>query len=345
MAKTQSEILNNILGNIDSSYNKSRGEFIWDLSNAVAKIIADGYKKQDEKLNSNYVATASNKDLDTLINQRIGKTRKESTFSSGKVRITGSVGAAIKKGMLVANNTNNYEITEDTIIPVGGVVSVSVICKNTGLTGNTEENTIIYFPKTIEGLKSVNNEAAFDNGFDTETDTEYKKRYFDYVSTPSTSGNIFSYKNWTMEVTGVGDCIVIPNAGNVKVVVIDSNFTAASEGIINEVKKNIEKNRPVLSGTLSVVSATKLEINISVNVTYDLHSYSEEQIKTNIENEVIKYLKDNYGNNIVSYAKLGYYIFNAEGVQDHSNLLINDGTNNIEIDSIQVAQLGGVTIA
>lgn len=344
MSKNQSEVLNDILNNIDSSYNKTEGEFIWDLSNAVAKIIADDYKKQDEELDANYVATAKDKDLDKLIVQRIGKYRKESTYASGPVKITGSIGATISEGMLVASNTNNYKITQNAIIPSSGEITVNCKCENPGITGNTKIGTIIYFPKTIEGLKTVTNEAAFTNGYDTETDEEYKQRYFDYVGSPAASGNIFSYRNWTMEVTGIGDCTVIPGEGNVKVVIVDANKQVADEDLVRSVKANIDENRPVLAGTLTVVSATKLEINVSVKVTYDSLSYTDEQIKNNIKTKITQYLKENYGNDIVSYAKIGYCIFEADGVKDYSNLTVNEGTINIEVTNLQVAQLGGVTL-
>lgn len=344
MSKSQNEILGDILSTIDSSYNKTKGEFIWDLSNAVAKSIADDYKKQEEELNRNFVITAEGKDLDTLIVQRIGKARKESTYASGSVKITGAVGANIAAGMLVANNTNNYKIAEDAIIPAGGEITVNCICENPGVTGNTEVGTIIYFPKTIEGLKTVTNENIFNNGYDIETDEEYKQRYFDYVGSPATSGNKYHYRNWTMEVTGVGDCTIIPGAGNVKVIIVDANKQVASEDLVTRVKEHIEENRPVLAGSLTVVSAEKLEINVKVKVIYDTQKYNSEKIRTNIEAEIKEYLKENYRNTLVSYAQIGNRILQAEGVQDYSNLTINDKAENVNISSLEVAQLGGVTL-
>lgn len=344
MSKTQSEVLSDILNNIDSSYNKTEGEFIWDLSNAVAKCIADDYKKQDEELNKNFVYTAEGKDLDKLILQRIGKSRKESTYASGTVKITGSVGATITTDMLVASNTNNYKITENATIPSSGEITVSCICENPGVTGNTDIGTIIYFPKTIEGLKTVTNESTFTNGYNTETDEEYRQRYFDYVGSPATSGNKYHYRNWAMEVTGVGDCTVIPAAGNVKVVIVNANKQVASDELVEEVRNYIDENRPVLAGTLTVISATKLEISVSVSVTYDTDSFTSEQIKENIETEITEYLKSNYRNSFVSYAQVGYCILQAEGVKDYSNLTINNQTSNVSVSSLEVAQLGGVTL-
>ena len=344
MGKTQSEILKDILNNIDSSYNKSEGEFIWDFSNAVAKSISDDYKKQDEEIDRNFVSTAKGKDLDKLIKQRIGKSRKNSTYASGTVKITGNEGTKITIGMLIANNTNNYQITENATIGSSKTVTVNCTCVNSGSTGNTGVGTIIYFPKTISGLQTVTNESAFTNGYDTETDEEYKQRYFDYVGSPATSGNKYHYKNWAMDVSGVGDCTVIPGAGNVKVIIVNSNKQVADSDLVEKVKSYIDDNRPVLAGTLTVASATKLEINISVKVNYDSESYTSTQIKENIEKEITKYLKENYSNNFVSYARIGYCILESSGVKDYSNLTINGSTNNVDINNTQVAQLGGVTL-
>lgn len=344
MKKNQSEILKDILNNIDSSYNKSEGEFVWDFSNAVAKSIADNYKKQDEEIDRNFVSTAKGKDLDKLIKQRIGKSRKNSTYASGTVKITGSEGTKITAGMLIANNTNNYQITENATIGSSKTVTVNCTCVNSGTIGNTGVGTIIYFPKTIMGLQSVTNESAFTNGYDTETDEEYKRRYFDYVGSPATSGNKYHYRNWAMDVSGVGDCTVIPGAGNVKVIIVNSNKQVADSDLVEKVKSYIDDNRPVLAGTLTVASATKLDINISVKVIYDNESYTSTQIKENIEKEITKYLAQNYGNTFVSYAKIGYCIFEANGVKDYSNLTVNSGTSNINVSNMQVAQLGGITL-
>lgn len=75
-----------------------------------------------------------------------------------------------------------------------------------------------------------------------------------------------------MEITGVGDCTVILGAVNIKVVIVDFNNRAESEELMKEVTKNIGENRQVLPGTLMLVSAAKLAINISVKVKYDIKS-------------------------------------------------------------------------
>ena len=126
--------------------------------------------------------------------------------------------------------------------------------------------------------------------------------------------------------------------GTVKVVIVDSDNQPAGEDLIEAVKSHIEEQRPI-GAEVTVVSATALTINITVSIIADgsdgIQDAVEESIKGYLADEALK-------KSYVSYAKVGSFILSVAGVEDYSNLKINNGTNNITISDGSVPVLGSV---
>lgn len=344
MANAQSEITTRMLNSISDAYNKSDGEFIFDILSAVAKELETAYKDLDSILDKGFAETASGKELDKKV-EEYGLERKGATASSGIVTIIGIEGASIVKGEMVSSDSLNFIFQENTKI-LNGVAEVEVKCEIVGNAGNIPEGAIKYFPKTLQGLQTVSNKEAFANGYDEESDEDLRQRYYVKVRTPATSGNIYHYKNWAMSVIGVGDCKIVPlwnGNGTVKVIILNSNKKAADEELINNVFNYIEEQRPI-GATVTVVSASEKIINISVKLSIE-NGYSEDVIKENIEKNIESFLASiAFQNSYISYAKIGAIILSSEGVQDYSNLLINNASSNININYEEVCVLGEVLL-
>ncbi|QEK11703.1 baseplate J/gp47 family protein [Crassaminicella thermophila] len=345
MADTIDVIHERMLSNISDEYDKTEGSFFYDTTKPVAIELESVYKEQESILDKGFVETATGEWLDKKVAEQ-GLTRKPATKATGYVTIEGSEGAIINAGDKVANDTVTYTILESKTIDSTLKASVQVECDEFGSVGNVPINAIKYFPVTLSGLTKVYNEEKIDNGYDGETDEELRQRYYDKVRTPATSGNKYHYRNWAKEVTGVGDARVFPLAngpGTVKVMIIDSNKTGAEQELIDAVYNHIEENRPI-GATVTVVSATEVPININVTLTIDTDNYAEQEVITNIENNITAYLKEiAFVEDYVSYAKVGSIILDTIGVLDYSNLIVNGGTSNITIADNEVAVLGGVT--
>lgn len=139
------------------------------------------------------------------------------------------------------------------------------------------------------------------------------------------------------------------HALSVKVIIIDSNKQTASEDLVNEVQEYIDpgtrglgEGQAPIGAFCTVVSASEKPINIDVNITKDLN-YSIEQIKTDIGEEVVAYLKTvAFRKNLVSYAHIGALILDVEGVLDYTNLTVNLDNENILVGDEEVAILGEV---
>ena len=346
MAETKEIILNRMLGNIDDTYDKTEGSFIYDVEKPVAIELEKAYVEQDNILNKGFADTAIGEYLDKIVTEQ-GLSRKLATKATTTVTITGTVGATINIGDIVATDNVNFICTESKTIDSTGQAAVKVECQIAGIIGNVPVGAIKYFPVTLTGLTAVTNSNAVSNGYDEETNEALRQRYFEKVRTPATSGNKHHYKLWSLNVTGVGDAKVFPlwnGNGTVKVVIINSNKRAADSTLINAVSAHIEDNRPI-GATVSIVSAAEKTIDVSTDITIDTNNYTLEAVKTAIEANLTKYFKDIvFISSYVSYANIGNIIFNTAGVIDYASLLVNTGTSNIAIADTEIPALGGVTL-
>lgn len=346
MSDTQETILNRMLSDINSSYDKSKGQFIYDILSSAAKEFESAYKSNEKEIIKKHINTAAGKDLEEIVKEYANIKRKKATYSTGTVKIVADIDSKYFKGDLVSIGSINYAADKDYIADDNGIIEANVICTILGSVGNTKENTIIYFPKTLSGLKSVTNAKAFTNGYDEETDAELRSRYYEKIGDPETSGNVAQYRAWAKSVIGVGDAKVIDcwsGPGTIKIVLINSNREAASTELINNVKSYIESVRPACSGTLIVESATTTIININVTLNTDTTNYNLDEIKKDVESNIKNYLKNvSFEQSTIAYFAIADKIFNSKGVKNISELKINGDVSDVKITDTQIAELGAV---
>lgn len=351
MSDSRDVILERMLANIDDAYDKSEGSFFYDAIKPIAIELEAAYTDQEKIIDRGFADTATGADLDRLVYQRAGITRKPATKATTTVTVTGAQGATINAGDKVASETVNFVFTESKVIDATGQVNVLVECEEAGSIGNVPVGSIKYIPVVLPGLTSVTNPEAVTNGYDGETDDELRQRYYEHIQTPATSGNKYHYQNWAKEVIGVGDAKVYPlwnGNGTVKVVIIDANKRAADAQLVADVAAYIEEQRPI-GAVVTVESATEKPINVSFAAVKD-PAYTDQQILDNVTAAITDYLKSiAFVQNVVSYAKIGNAIIDSPGILDYSNLTINGGTANIPLTETgvltEVAVPGVINIA
>jgi uncharacterized phage protein gp47/JayE len=352
MSDSRAVIQARLLSNISDEYNKSEGEFMYDAEKPVAIELENAYTEIEGVLDKRFAETAAGKDLDKVVKD-VGLTRKLTTQSIGKVTITGVVGSPINKGELVASDSVSFEFTETLVIPESGIIDVSVKCVKYGEVGNIPVGTIKYFPKTLSGLQKVINKEAISNGYNEETDEELRKRYYAKIQTPATSGNKYHYRNWALEVTGVGDARVVPlwaGNGTVKVVIINANKTGADKTLVDSVKKYIDpvdgmgEGQAPIGATVTVVSAIEKAINITANVSIT-NGFNLGIIQTTFKTLVLEHLQSiSLNASYISIAKIGKILLSTEGVMDYSDLKINGAISNINLADEEIAVMGNVNL-
>ncbi|CAM5269917.1 Baseplate protein J-like domain-containing protein OS=Lysinibacillus sphaericus OX=1421 GN=LS41612_21085 PE=3 SV=1 [Lysinibacillus sphaericus] len=334
-----------MMTNISNDYDKSKGNFVYDVTKPVAVEFAGQQKKiaaVQEKLD---VEKLTGDELTRFVYQRTGISRKPATQATTTVIVSGTAGTLAKVGELVGTDTILYTVLEEAVLNESGFAHVRVQCNEFGQIGNVPANTIINFPASINGLVNVYNPDAVVDGYDEETDHDLRQRYYDKLQRPGKAGNKYQYREWALEVTGVGDAKVFPRYNGsltMKVVVIDANKLPATSELIEDVKMHIEIEMPFGVEDLLVISAEALLLNLSVALTL-MPGYTEEVVKTNIKKNITTHLKEiAFKASFVSYAKIGALIIDSDGVLDYQNLLINGSTANVVIPDDGVPVMGGI---
>ena len=345
------QIIRQLLGAIDDSYDKTEGYLVYDILKSAAIALADLQVKQNETKAQLDVNNLTGEMLEKFVFQRKGIKRNQASFAIGDLKVTGN-GTVTKGDLFETKSGIQFAAVETKMISSTGTVGVK--CVTLGSIGNVPANQITMMPVTIPSITNVTNPAPTHDGYDAESDDSLRDRYFIAIQTPATSGNIYHYLQWAKEITGVGDAKVFPLArgdNTVEVVIIDQSKQPASETLVGQVQTHIDPNSEGLGNGEApigakcyVISAAGLQIDLSLNVQA-AEGYTNDEIIMNIKAAVSTYLQQiAFQMDYVSYAKIGEAILNSKGIEDYSNLKVNGGTTNVEIDSKQVAVVGGVTL-
>lgn len=209
----------------------------------------------------------------------------------------------------------------------------------------------------IEGITKLYNEEDITGGTDEEGNEAYRERIMEAYSSEGTSyiGNDSDYRRWAKEVTGIGDCIVVPTwngPGTVKLVLVDSNGRPANERLVQAVYDHIvspndreKRLMPTGSADLTVVAAdTKLISYSCTGLSYD-STTNIEQIESDFKDEVMKYYSSAKLENVVRYNRVHALLTNLPGVLDFTDFKINGAENNITLDQDEYPETDEVTFS
>lgn len=333
-----------VLG-INDEYDKAKGGFIYDATKPAAIEFANQQKKiavVQEKLD---IENLTGDELTRTVYQRTGQRRKLATQATTTVIGSGAVGTIVRIGELVGTDTVLYSVMEEVTLNKSGLAHIRIQCNEFGQIGNLPANTITNIPVSIPGLINVYNPEPVVDGYDEETDDDLRQRYYDKLQRPGKAGNKYHYREWALEVTGIGDAKVFPLYNGpltMKVVVIDANKLPAPIELVEDVRTHIEKEMPFGVEDLLVISAVALFLNLTVAITL-LPGYTVEVAINNIKKNITAYLKEiAFKASFVSYAKIGALIIDSGGVMDYQDLFINNSTANVVIPDDGVPVMGGV---
>lgn len=341
--QSRNDILTNLKAKLKETLNNAsqiEGSFNSDMLKANAIEFEKVYAEIELVIDAAFADSSWGKYL-TMRAAEFGVDRKIATKAKGYVTCNGNAGAKIIKGSLFATkNDIKFYTTVDNVIGANGLVTCEIEAAEVGSSGIVLAGTITEIPMSIPSVNSVTNDTATKDGFDEETDEALLERYLLKVRTPATSGNKYHYLNWAKEVTGVGNAKVFPlwhGAGTVKVVIVDSNNNTASNELINEVSEHIEEYRPIgATVTVTTAQAKKIDIAANINGSIDIEELKE---------KIIKYFKSlGFTSEYVSFARIGKELLECNGVDDYSELKINNQTENINLTIEELPVLGQVLI-
>ena len=348
--KTVDELREELLENISDIYQKSEGFPVWDILSAFAYGLKSLWNKVYNVEAQMDVDNMTGSDLDRFVFQRKGLERKAANKATAVIRIvTGS--GTINAGDLFATELDTrFEATETKAVSENDTVNVRAVVA--GASGNVAANTITQMPVTITGIAEVTNDDPATDGFDEENDDALRDRYYEALQEPATSGNVYHYKRWAKEVSGVGDAKVFGlwNGDNtVQVVIIDSDKLVPSAATVQRCQDYIDpgiagsgEGQAPVGAYCTVTAATQLDIDIVATLDMDA---DDTVVREEVEEKVTQYLADiAFKSNYVSIAKIGDIILDIDGVNDYTSLTLNGGTTRVSIPTKSVAVLGTVTI-
>ncbi|MBH7874086.1 baseplate J/gp47 family protein, partial [Clostridioides difficile] len=210
----------------------------------------------------------------------------------------------------------------------------------------------------IDGLETAELTEILINGEGEESEDSLRQRYYDSLNSQSFGGNIQNYKDEVNKLPDVGGVKVYPvwnGGGTVKLVIINSNFKAPSEDLVNLVQEEIDPighqgqglGLAPIGHKVTVTGVVSTTINISAEITYK-SGYTWENIKTIAEEAVDDYLNElnmsweDEENLIVRISQIETRLLSIDGVLDIANTMINSIASNLNVDKDSIVLRGEI---
>lgn len=275
-----------------------------------------------------------------------GITRKPGAKARALLTLTGQAGLTVPQGtaFLTAEGLE-FDLVEAVALAGGsGIGEAEAIQEGSGY--NVDADTLTQMVVTLPGLTSWSNDPA-QGGANQETDAALMGRLDAYRKTPATSGNVYHYEQWALEVPGVGAARITPlwdGPGTVKVLLAGPERGPVDEVVVDACTEHIEALRPI-GAAVTVLSAVGLPIDVFATVTLD-GSTTPETVRDTMADRLTEHLESiAFTGATLLYNRVAYILLGIDGVSDYAALTVNGGTSNVAIGPEQVPVLGEVTVA
>lgn len=305
----------------------------------------------EDVYNSRYIDTAVGNSLYNL-GRNIGMQLLTEGKATGYVTVTGTPGATVPAGFLVATNAGlQYTVIQAITIPSSGKGLALIKAVETGPEYNTASGTInVIVNPSAASVIAVNNESKISGGRLRETDAEFRERYYESVDY-SGGVNADAIKASLMnDVEGVLSAYVYENdtdeTDEVYGLPPHSLEAVVYGGLDEEIAKNIYSRKAggiqtVGNKTVNVVTASgqQLPIRFSrptsrmVYIKIDSLKVNQEYAgESTLKQALIDYIGDGtsggfgIGDDVV-YIRLPGILTALPGVEDFALQIGTDGSN------------------
>ena len=341
---TVEDIKKDILTRYQGDAQTNEGGYTNDMISGVAYKIWTTLQSLDKVIPIAFVNEQSGEYIDKRCSE-FGIERKTGQKAVTMLTITGTNGTVIEKGKVFVTNDDLEFETDDYVTIADGTAVISATALDIGTKYNVLEGAITNQLSSSQGINTVTNTQAT-GGTEKETDESLLSRLLEHMRNPATSGNIAHYKEWGLEVDGVGDVRVIPTwngPGSVKVIIIGNDKRPVDETILTNCYDHIEEKRPI-GAAVTVVSAVGIDININAKIIID--DTTTINIVTSKFTEVLNeyFMSLAFVRNTVVYNRISHMLLDIPGVEDYESLTINGTTTNIELQEYDVPVLGTLEV-
>lgn len=330
---TYEELLRAMLDRVPSDVDKREGSVIYDALAPCTYFLAQQNFQLDNFIDLVLPDTALGEYLDRAA-EAYNIFRKPATKAIRKMTASGSVEIGTRWG--ISNLV--YIVKEEE-----SEIEYQVECETPGVIGNQYSGAL----QSISSVTGITAELGdiITPGADKETDEALRERLYTKIRLPATSGNVYHYQQWALEVSGTGAAKVFPLAdgpGTVTVLVVDSDKKISSS-LPKTVAEYIETMRPI-GATVTVKSPDSVSINIKARVLRS-ESKTLADVKKAYKDAVDTFLKETvFTTYRISYAKLGSLLLDIPGVEDFEGFLLNGGTGNVMIGETQIPVTGTIEL-
>lgn len=211
----------------------------------------------------------------------------------------------------------------------------------------------------IMGLTAAVLGEIYLEGTDVESDDSLRIRLKEAIIHKAQGGNKQQYKTWCEEFEGVGRAMIYPLAdgpNTVKAVLISDDGTAPTEALINEMQEVMDpdasgrgEGKAFIGCHFRVVAVTEMAVSLSFDAEIK-SGYETATVVADIKIRLKEYLKEIALNTKdeevmeIQYIRIFALLASVSGLQDFSNLLVNNGTANISVPAEAVGVLGEVVM-
>ena len=337
-----------IIENTGSSVSTQEGSFASDMAAPVALEMSKVYGEIDKTLDIMFVEgdeSAGGEYLDRRASE-FGIQRKPGIKATGAVTFTGSNGTTVRAGTIATTGDGLRYVTDSDVMIAPDTATVNVTATDVGVAYNVPAGEVSRMHRNLVGVQSVTNAEPIMGGQDTETDEALRERLLIRMRTPATSGNIYHYMQWALEVPGVGAAKITPlqyGNGTVGILIVGNNKEPVAPEVVAACLAHIETERPI-GASPTVASA----VGLGIAVTASVHlsggaSLSDVQAKfAGLLQEHLESIA--FVDYTLSYNRVSFLLMSVEGVLDYASLLINGDDENITIADNEVPVLQGVTL-
>lgn len=291
-----------------------------------------------------------------------GLYKNEATYSNGNIQITGTIGREIEAGSLFGTPSTSekqsiqFKVLENVTIDSNSNATLKAQCTTVGTIGNVAANSITILISKIDGIKLVNNAEGFTGGTDIEDEEHFRARVMAADQEEHLSGSDSDYVKWALEVDGVGSAYPIEEwngPGTVKLLILDKNGQPATQTLIKAVQDYIYPDKlpgqnrggkAPIGAVVTIDTPVTLSINVKAKYTFT-SGFDPQTVLSNLKTDISPYLKQIKMNGIVNYNAIhgivSSYILESKGIDDFTNLTINNVAANITLVN-QVPVMGEV---
>lgn len=343
---TAEELLGNMLEPLKGKFDTQEGSVAYTILSPVAFELANYFEGLVGMEDMAFVNENSGEYIDRRAAE-FGIRRKGGTKAKAILTFTGASGSEIPSGAEIEDDFGHTFIVEKGgTIGEDGTGSAVAYAEEPGAGYNAPANTIQYFVNYLDGVDSVTNEEAAEGGADQESDEALLSRLNDFRQRPATSGNAASYRQWALQVDGVGAAKILPlekGAGTVGVLLAGYDKQPVNDKIVEAAKAHIESLRPI-GATVEVRSGEAATVNVSATVTTD-----GGKMLTDIQGDFAvvlgRYLAElAFMGEALKMNRIGAMLLDIDGVLDYTGLQLNGGGGNLELGAGRLPVVGEVSL-